>query len=343
MHHLILIGLLAAVALPARAEIPLDVAEVVQTAQLVRNGHATPLQMRQPLTDGDAIRTGDWRSSVTLHFVRDGVLTLGPSSELFVDGASPPSLGRGDVLRAQLVRGELTLEAYPPSNTVPKDYRLTIGPLQVRALGADLWAYVNSNSETVCVHQGALEITSSAGQQRLDFAGDCLQHKIGRPPQIMPGAETELRDRLLVAEQSPANAGASPAAASVMAPVSMPVAAKASTPAPAAPVAATVAASAPVPASVPMPASDPAPRRAIAKAVPRWIIVLATARSRADAEDAAYKFAKRTLRTTVRETGKAPPFSVTFGDFATKKEADQFAQKLRRKYRLKIIRVAALS
>jgi hypothetical protein len=71
---------------------------------------------------------------------------------------------------------------------------------------------------------------------------------------------------------------------------------------------------------------------------------MATARSRAAAEDIAYKLAKRTLRTAVRETGKAPqPFSVTFGDFPTQKEAKHFAQKLQRKYRLKVVRVAALS
>lgn len=71
---------------------------------------------------------------------------------------------------------------------------------------------------------------------------------------------------------------------------------------------------------------------------------MATARNRTTADDLVYKFGKRTLRTTVRETGKgAQPFSVTFGDFATRKEAEQFAQKLQRKYHIKIVRIVALS
>lgn len=339
MRYSIVIGLLASFALPAWADLPLDVAEVVQGAQLVRNDRATPLQMGQPLKDGDTIKTGDWHSSVTLHFARDGVLTLGRSTQLFVDGASPSTLGRGEVLRAQLVRGELTLEAYPAHNTVPKDYRLNIGPFQVRALGADLWAYVDSDSETVCLHQGALEITGSTGEQRLDFAGDCLQHRGGKPPRFLPGGETELRDRLLSADQSQANA-ASPAAAPADAATSAPLletTIKTSTPAPAvaAPQSSTIA---------PEPALVPAASKVTIKRTPHWVIVLATAHTRAAADDAAYKLAKRTLRTTVRETGRTKqPFSVTFGEFATKKEADQFAKKLRSKYHLKVIRIAVIS
>jgi hypothetical protein len=256
-----------------------------------------------------------------MHFVRDGILTLGSDSQLFIQGASPPSLGRGDVLRVQLLRGELTLEAYPASNTIPKDYRVNIGPLQVRALGADMWAAANSEGEAVCLHQGALEITGSAGEQRLDIVGDCLQHRTGGPFKVLPGAETELRDRLLAAEQNtldptvirvePDEQTAAVRANVVIKPV------------------ATLAT---------------APHKTAANSAARWVIVMATARSRAAAEDLAYKLAKRTLRTTVRETGKtSPPYSVTFGDFATKKEANQFAQKLQHRYRLKIVRVAALS
>lgn len=337
MRYSILIGLLAAVALPAWAELPLDVAEVVQNGQLVRDGRATALGPRQPLKEGDVIKTGDWRSSVTLHFVQDGVLTLGRNSQLLIDGASPSSHGRGEVLRAQLLRGELTLEAYPAHNTVPKDYRLNVGPFQVRALGADLWAYVDGESETVCLHQGALEITGSTGEQRLDFAGDCLQHHNGGPPRFLPGGETELRDRLLSAEQTPVN----PVSTSVMSPLAT---------APAR-VETLAQAPEPEPASTPAPvltkATVPAPPTAARKVIdrtPHWVIVLATARTRAAAEDTAYKLAKRTLRTTVRETGKAPqPFSVTFGEFETKKEAEQFAKKLRSKYRLKVIRIAVVS
>ena len=335
MRYSILIGLLAAVALPARAEIPLDVAEVVQGAQLLRDGRVIPLQMGQTLKDGDSIKTSDWRSSVTLHFVRDGVLTLGRSSQLFIDGASPSTLGRGEVLRAQLVRGELTLEAYPAHNTVPKDYRLNIGPFQVRALGADLCAHVDGESETVSLHQGALEITGSTGEQRLDFAGDCLQHRNGKPPRFLPGGETELRDRLLAADQGPANTANAPAAPAnaVAAPTPTEIVVKESEPAPAS-----------VQRSTPVPTPVPVARKVTVDHKPHWVIVLATAHSRAAADDAAYKLAKRTLRTTVRDTGKGPqPFSITFGNFETKKEADQFAQKLRRKYKLRIVRIAAVS
>lgn len=353
MRYPILIGLLAAVALPAWADLPLDVAEVIQGAQLVRDGHAIPLQMGQALKDGDAIKTGDWRSSVTLHFVRDGVLTLGRSSQLLIDGASPASLGRGEVLRAQLVSGELTLDAYPAHNTVPKDYRLNIGQFQVRALGADLWAHVDGESATVCLHQGALEITSSSGEQRLDFAGDCLQNRNGKPPRFLPGGETELRDRLLAADPGPTNtASAAVASANATMPTDVAIVAIAAKDPKSAPAAesaphsvpASPVVSAPASAPVSAPALTPVVSKVAVHRTPHWVIVLATTRSRAAADDAAYKLAKRTLRTTVRETGKASqPFSVTFGEFETKKEADQFAQKLRRKYHLKIIRIALAS
>lgn len=321
MRYTILIGLLAAIALPARAEIPLDAAEITQSAQLIRGGRTMRLQPRQSLDEGDTIKTGDGYSSAVLHFVRDGVLTLGRNSQLFIYGASPPSLGRGDVLRVQLLHGELTLEAYPASNTIPKDYRVNIGPLQVRALGADMWAYANSEGESVCLHQGALEITGSAGEQRLDIVGDCLQHRTDGPLKVLQGAETELRDRLLAAEQYVLD----PTVIRVE-PAQQPAAVRPESPVkPPALIVVT-------------------PHKTTANSAARWVIVMATAHSRAAADDIAYKLAKRTLRTTVRETGKASqPFSVTFGDFATKKEAAQFAQKLQRRYRLKIVRVAALS
>ncbi|MES2490415.1 MAG: SPOR domain-containing protein [Pseudomonadota bacterium] len=324
MRYTILIGLLAAIALPARAEIPLDAAEVIQPVQLIRGNHTTALQARQTLAESDIIKTGGNRAAVTLHFARDGILTLGSSSQLLIHGASPANLGRGEVLRAQLVRGELTLEAYPASNTVPKDYRLNIGPLQVRALGADLWAYVSSVGEAVCLHQGALEITGSAGEQRLDFAGDCLLHRAGGPLQFMPGGEPELKDRLLTAEQSTVDiAEAELRPVNVTTPVKVQLT--------------------PTPAAAPAPAPAPAPHKAV-NTSPQWVVVLATARSRAAADDIAFKLGKRTLRTTVRETGKPQaPFSVTFGSFATQKEATQFSKKLQRKYHLKVIRVAALS
>lgn len=337
MRYPVVIGLLASFALPAWADLPLDVAEVVQGAQLIRNDRATPLQMGQPLQDGDTIKSGDWRSSVTLHFVRDGVLTLGRSSQLFIDGSSPSTLGRGEVLRAQLVRGELTLDAYPAHNTVPKDYRLNIGPFQVRALGADLWAFVDSDSATVCLHQGALEITSSSGDQRLDFAGDCLQHQNGKPPRFLPGGETELRDRLLTADQSQPNAASTTAGANNATMPASPTEVAANTPIPPPP-------STPPAATEATPAPAPATHRVATVRNPRWVIVLATARNRTAADDAAYKLGKRTLRTTVRETGRVKePFSVTFGEFSTKREADQFAKKLRSKYHLKVIRIAVIS
>lgn len=320
MRYTILIGLLAAIALPARAEIPLDAAEVIQPALLIRGNNTTALQPRQTLAEGDIIKTGGSRASAVLHFVRDGILTVGSSSELVIHGASPASLGRGEVLQVQLLRGELTLEAYPASNTVPKDYRLNIGPLQVRALGADMWAFASSEGEAVCLHQGAVEITGAAGEMRLDFAGDCLRHRPGRPLQFLQGGETELRDRLLAAEQSTKDA----AEAAVATPIGV-----------------TTAAVPPVPP--PTLAVTPTQQKVIT-ASQRWVIVLATTQSRSAANDIAYKLGKRTLRTTIRETGKASaPFSVTFGDFATEKAAIEFSKKLQRKYRLKIIRIAALS
>jgi hypothetical protein len=309
--------------------------------QLDRAGQAGPMQPRQILNEGDIIRTGDGRASVTMHFARDGVLTLGSNSQFFVNGASPPSLGRGDVLRVQLIRGELTLDAYPASNTVPKDYRINIGPLQVRALGADMWAYNNGNSEVVCLHQGAVEITGSVGEQRLDFVGDCVQHRTGGPLQFLPGGETELKDRMLTPVQnSPSATTIAVVAAGEPAPANVAVKVPTPTPPPA-----SITAMAPVAVASAAPAAPaPAPHKAANHGMPRWVIVLATAGNRSTADDLAYKFGKRTLRTTVRESGKAQqPFSVTFGDFASKKEADKFARKLQRKYRLKIVRVAALS
>jgi hypothetical protein len=206
MRHLILISLLAAITPSAWAQIPLETEEVVLPAQLEHDGRTVTLLPRKPVAEGDTIRTGD-RASVNLRFARDGVITLGNASQLFIHSAAPASPGRGALLRLQLLRGELTLDAYPASHTFAQDYRLNLGPLRVRALGADLWAYASDAGEAICLRQGALEITGEAGEQRLDLPGQCLQHSAGGEPKLVQATETDLKAHLLGTGQ---NAGTEP-------------------------------------------------------------------------------------------------------------------------------------
>ena len=217
MRHTILtslFGLLATLAQPAWATIPLVPVGISPPAQLIRDNRAVSLQAHQSLDEGDIIKTGN-NASVMMYFADDGVITLGSNSYLFAHSASPPILGRGAVLRIQLLRGELTLDAYPAGKSVPKDYRLNIGPLRIRALGADLWAHTNSKSETVCLHQGAVEITGTAGDQRLDIPGQCLQHQANGSLHILEGAETELKNRLLGTTKSAADVAQTPPAPAI--------------------------------------------------------------------------------------------------------------------------------
>lgn len=190
---------LAITTLPVRAEIPLVTANIAFYAQLNRDDRTTRLQANQALDEGDTVRTSSGPVGAILHFADDGIVTLGGFSQLFIQGADPANLGRGEVLRAQLLRGEITLDAYPPAKVVPKDYRINVGSLKIRALGADMWAAINSGGEAVCLRKGALEIESLAGHQRLDINGDCLQQRNGKPLEILSDAEAELKSRMIVA------------------------------------------------------------------------------------------------------------------------------------------------
>jgi hypothetical protein len=177
MHRLLVITLLAT-ALPATAQIPLESVQVVPPASIIHDGARAGLRSRQLVAAGDNVQTGG-NGTANLRFAGDGVLTLGNASQLFIHSAEPAIPGRGALLRLQLLHGELALEAYPAANTLPQDYRLNLGPLRVRALGADLWAFASDGGEAVCLRQGALEVVGDAGSQRLDVPGDCLLHSTG--------------------------------------------------------------------------------------------------------------------------------------------------------------------
>lgn len=320
MRHTILISLIAILALPTWAalpeETPFETGFVTLPAQLVRDGHTTTLLPRKTLEEGDVIKTGD-RASVEMHFIRDGVIKLDSNSQLFVHSASPPSLGRGPVLRVQLLRGELTLEAYPASNTIAQDFRLNVGVLQIRALGADVWAFANSEGEAACLHQGAVEITGSAGEQRLDIAGQCVDHRNGGPIQVVAGPEVDLKNRLLIAEKNAVDKVAALEPAD------------------------DVVKDQPAPAPAPTPA--PAPQKS-GPAIQHWVVIVASTGNKASAEKVMGQLRRKNLKSTIRETGKPQtPFSVTFGDFPKRSEAEEAAHKLQRKYGLKIVRIAQLS
>jgi hypothetical protein len=195
MHRLLVIGLLAA-ALPARAQLTLESAQVVPPASIIHDGTRAGLKSRQLVATGDSIRTGG-NGTVNLRFAGDGVLSVGNASQLFIHSAEPAIPGRGALLRLQLLHGELALEAYPAANSPPQDYRLNLGPLRVRALGADLWAYASDSGEVVCLRQGALEVVGDAGAQRLDVPGDCLLHNTGGALLAQHVEEANLKARLL--------------------------------------------------------------------------------------------------------------------------------------------------
>ena len=311
--------LLAAIVLPARAGIPLETGPVNLPVQLVRDGRTTMLVPHKSLAPGDIVKTGN-RASAELHFAGDGIITLGGNSQLYIHSASPPSMGYGAILRLQLLNGDLTLDAYPASNTIAQDYRLNVGVMQVRALGADLWAFNSGNVAAVCLRQGAVEITGSAGAQRLDIVGQCAEHPIGDGINLLPPGQAEaLKTHLLGTEQPDSSLSAAATSIDDHAPTPQLVA----TPDPAPPV------------------SKPAVTRDSGH---HWVVVVAAARDRHAAEIVAAKMRGRNLKSTIRETGKsANPFSVTFGDFSSRGEAKDAAHKLAMRYGFKSVRVAALA
>lgn len=196
MHRLLAAIALLAATLPAAAQIPLESAQVVPPASIIRDGTRTGLKSHQLVAAGDSIQTGS-NGNANLRFAGDGVVSVGNASQLFIHSAEPPIAGRGALLRLQLLHGELALEAYPAANTLPQDYRLNLGPLRVRALGADLWAYASDSGEAVCLRQGALEVVGDAGAQRLDVPGDCLLHSTGGALLAQHAEEANLKARLL--------------------------------------------------------------------------------------------------------------------------------------------------
>lgn len=211
--HLILLVLLLAAPLAVQAQTPLQTVSVTPPAQLLHEDDLGPLLPQQPVTGGDTLRTGP-HGSAGLQLGGDSVFTLDERSVVFIHSLDEAVPGRGPLLRLQLLTGALELDAYPASNRPPHDYRINLGPLRLRALGADLWAYVGSLGEGVCLHQGALEITGEVGAQRLDRAGDCVQHDAGADGlRLLPQGEAELKARLLAARAAPPQAAApSPAA-----------------------------------------------------------------------------------------------------------------------------------
>lgn len=295
---------LVGIPLVAGAQPALQSISVAPPATLIHAGKAAALSARASIASGDLLRTGP-RGSAGLQMAGDSVVTLGDSSELFVHSMGPPSQGRGPLLRLQLLRGDIVLEAYPPAKALPHDYRINLGPLRVRALGADLWAYANAKSEGVCLHQGAIEITGAAGVQRLDVAGDCVQHDSVRGTlELLSQAETQLKDDLL---------NFAPIGSEAATPVS--------------------------PALAAAPAS--APSAAQPTAVARWTVVLASLPDLHSAEQAARLFERQGLSVRIVEVSRPHAFRLISGDYGQRLQASRAAVRLRKQHRLEHAWVAA--
>lgn len=299
--RLIPLALLLAAPLAVEAQTLLQTVRVTPPAQLLHEDDLGPLPPHATIVGGDTLRTGP-QGSAGLQLGGDSVFTLGERSVVFIHSLDEAASGLGPLLRLQLLTGDLELDAYPAANRPPHDYRINLGPLRLRALGADLWAYVSARGEGVCLHQGALEITGEAGAQRLDRVGDCVQHDAGGDGlRLLPQGEAELKERLLATRAAP-----QPAAA---------------------------AAPSPAAAETPDAVTPPAPAH--------WRVALATLADRPGAERVARRLKSEGLACQVEAATAPGTYRVVAGTYSSRAEATQAAARWRQRHRLKHVGVFA--
>jgi hypothetical protein len=164
-------------ALPAAAQIPLEVIRVTAPVELRTQGLSSSIQPHNSVDEGDRVVTGR-NGRASLQFAQQSMITLGENSELYIHSADPPDAGQGAVMRMQLTHGDLLLDARSTENVPPQDFRINLGSLTVRVLGGYVWATTDDSGETLCLLEGAAEITNGDTKHRLDGRNDCLGHRL---------------------------------------------------------------------------------------------------------------------------------------------------------------------
>lgn len=166
------------IALPAAAQIPLEVIRVTAPAELRSSqGLSSSVQAHNSVDEGDRVITGS-NGRASLQFAQQSMITLGENSELYIHSADPPDVGQGAVMRVQLAHGDLQIDARPAEGALPQDFRINLGSLTMRVLGGYVWATADDKGETICLLEGAVEINNGAARHRLDGRNDCLGHRL---------------------------------------------------------------------------------------------------------------------------------------------------------------------
>jgi cell division septation protein DedD len=143
---------------------------VAPPAAQVSGKKSAALLPTKPVAPGDRLRTGPGgRASLQ---IGGGVLTLGGDSELFLHSTAAGE--SADIGRLVLARGALRVQVARDPGPTPLDLRLNLGPLRLRAVGANLWTAAEPRGETVCLLAGSVDIEAELGTETLDRPGDCL-------------------------------------------------------------------------------------------------------------------------------------------------------------------------
>jgi cell division septation protein DedD len=143
---------------------------VAPPASVVSGKKTAALLPAKPLAAGERVRTGTGgRASFQLS---GGVLTLGGDSELYLHSTAAGE--SADIGRVVLTRGALRVQVARDTDLTPLDLRLNLGPLRLRAVGANIWVATEPRGETACLLAGSIDIEAEFGTETLDRPGDCL-------------------------------------------------------------------------------------------------------------------------------------------------------------------------
>jgi hypothetical protein len=256
---------------------------------------------RHPLRVADVVEPGAWidtgRGRIELHLEPAGAIALGDGSRVLlhsIEPLAPPA--RMHLVRLVVESGSMRASTRASSTPTPADLRINLGALRLRVFGAEVWMERARDFDEVCVIEGAVELQTPAGPQRLDEPGSCLRLLATGVQLLDPAAAAPITPRLqrtalAVLGGIGAAAGPPPAAA---------------------------------PAPTPAPATPPSPSPQTAAAGPTWTIVLASVPD----EDAARRESERLradgLDTRVVEATRGNggrTWRVVAGAYASKAEA----------------------
>lgn len=318
--HGIVIGLaLLAASAPSLAQTPTPVAavRVAPPAELRRGEEIRALRLREPLQTGDRLVTGP-HGRIALQLAGGGQLRLGGDSSLRLHSADYPDAASGGIARLVLERGALRLDALPRAAQLPQDYRLNLGRLRLRVFGGEAFTELNERGESVCLLQGAIEILSDEGSERLDRPGECVV--FGSQGRLQLRADTgEALARKLLRTAFADDVNARMAAD------------RSRAPAPAEPLTAPPT---PTPSAEPSPPAPATPAAALPSSVAgtRLTVVLASYPDAASAEAAAAtrRAAGEAVTILRSETPAGPRFRLTAGAYSDRREAAAALRDARR-------------